>query len=59
MAAHQKPAPDVTALVAALDGLCDEVDKHDTRTAISETDIHWFKRKARQALAGYRNEGEV
>ena len=53
------PTPDVAKLVEALTELCDEIDKYDTRTAITETDIHWFKRKARKAIAAYLNEGEV
>lgn len=54
----QQPAPDVKALVGALTELCDEIDNHDIHSAISKTNILWFKRKARAALAPYRKGGE-
>src|SRR5690606_12827693 len=41
---NRQPAPDVEALVEALTELCDEIDKHEIHSAISETSILWFKR---------------
>lgn len=38
-------------LERALTDLCDEIDAHTIHTSISATNITWFKRKAREALA--------
>lgn len=50
----EKTTPDVAALVETITELCDEIDKHEIHTAISKTNILWFKRKAREALAAHR-----
>lgn len=43
-------------LIEALTALCAEIDRHEIHTAISETNILWFKRKAREALAAMKGE---
>lgn len=53
----RQPAPDVKALMEALTELCDEIDNHDIHSAISKTNILWFKRKAREALSAHRERG--
>lgn len=44
----------VPELVEALTELCAEIDKHEIHTAISNTSISWFKRKAHTTLDAYR-----
>ena len=46
----------VAKLIEALTELCDEIDRHEIHTAISETNISWFKRKAREVLAAMKGE---
>lgn len=43
-------------MIEALTELCDEIDRHEIHTAISETSISWFKRRAREALAALKGE---
>lgn len=49
---------EIAALREAIRNLAAEIDRHDIRAQISDTNIHWFKRLAIEAIVGQAADEE-